>query len=195
MPNPRSTSQGIGPWYFVGRLMGLTTPKPARPQRNPLRDTFSDPEYAKEFPHQARLTRSIPEKRRTALQVAAKNFNLALQDLVGATQQMDVFWAGLGGDRPRIEERGRYALTRLDSALFACVGLEKMNLFDEAVRARITAARRLGDNAFFDALGLAIRRTTTPHAAAKLDTARKAAALLDAGLRWQDAYEQLSEEN
>ncbi len=195
MARPRRATQSIRSWHFVGRFMGLTAAKPARPQKDPLKEILSAPGHARKFPHQARLTRSIPEKRRTALRVAVKDFDLALQDLVVATQQMDVFWGGLGGDRRKIEERGRDALARLDGALFACVGLEKMTLFDEAVHARITAARRLGDNAFFDALGLAIRRTTTPHAAAKLDTARKAAALLDAGFRWQDAYDRLSEEN
>ena len=175
--------------------MALTAPKAGRPQQDPLEKLLPAPGYASKFPHQVRQARAALEKRRTALRIAAENFDRALQDLVLATQQMDVFQAGRRGDRGEIDHRGRDALTRLDSALFKCVGLEKMNLFDEAIRARILAARQLGDNPFFGRLALAVGRTTTPHAGARLGTARKAAALLDAGQSWQEAYDRLWEEN
>ena len=59
--------------------------------------------------------------------------------------------------------------------------------------ARIAAAEFMEDNRFFEALGLAVRRSVTPHKGAKIDIAKKAAVLMDDGLSWEEAYDRLNE--
>jgi hypothetical protein len=58
-------------WHFVGRFMGLTAAKPARPQKDPLKEIPSAPGHARRFPHQVRQARAVLEKRRVARAVGA----------------------------------------------------------------------------------------------------------------------------
>ncbi len=214
-PSPFSTKQSR--WYGVIQRMGEGLPADL-PLLNDSKqvvaifdrliaeiNTRPPSEIEAEFPYWSRAVAGHSEKRRHASLVARKDLYTALNDLRLAAREQSTHvkdferltrteerdqW--VAKDR-EINIRGTQALARFDKALLKCVGASKKTLGLDVIRALIAAAEVLGDNNFFEELSLAVRRKITPHKSAKKDIAVKAAALLDDGLSWQEAYDRLLE--
>lgn len=157
------------------------------------------------FPHYWGATRRHWKMKRENAVAAFKDLCAAFNDLRRAADQTRKMvddlpnkrWVGKrqkweAGIR-EIDAWGAATLKRFDKALLECVGSIKCMVCVKLIQARIVAAEVRGDNDFFDKLAGAIRRSVIPHKGAKTDIAVKAAAMLDDGLSWQEAYARLYE--